>query len=273
MSNAPVFPSLLVFCLCFFSAGGAVAQWSETGEASYYADKFHGRSTASGEKYNKNDLTAAHRTLPIGSIVRITRLDNEQQVEVRINDCGPHKAGRIVDLSKAAAKKVGLLQDGLAQVRVDLIQPGEGHCACDRKKYWDLSEWATPAPEPAPAPEEVVVKPSKEEPTRPLIQETEVPIKVAPAPDPASPPVIIEMGTVLQLGAFGVQENAQKLLQRVKDQGFDTAFIKEFPNGAGSIYRVYAGTYTTREEALAAKTTLKEKLSIDGLITELKPEK
>lgn len=271
MNHTPNFLSLFVFGWCFLLATDMAAQWRETGEASYYADKFHGRPTASGEKYNKNDLTAAHRTLPIGSIVRVTRLDNEKQIEVRINDCGPHKKDRIIDLSKAAAKKVGLLHDGVAQVRVDLVQPGEGHCACDRKKYWDLSEWATPEPEPAH--EEMVVKPSKEAPARPVAQETEVPVKVTPAPKPETAPVIIEMGTVLQLGAFGVEANAQKLLENVKKEGFEKAFIKEFPNGAGAIFRVYAGTYANREAALEAKAVLKNKMGIDGLVTELKPEK
>jgi rare lipoprotein A len=85
----------------------AAAQWTwqETGNASYYADKFHGRSTASGERYNKNELTAAHRTLPMGSIVRVTHARNGQSVEVRINDCGPHRAGRVIDLSKSCGRK------------------------------------------------------------------------------------------------------------------------------------------------------------------------
>lgn len=92
----------------------------EKGEASYYADKFHGRPTASGEKYNKKSFTAAHRTLPFGTKVRVTNVKNGKSVDVTINDRGPFKAGRVIDLSRAAAEKIGLIQDGVAQVTVEV---------------------------------------------------------------------------------------------------------------------------------------------------------
>lgn len=93
----------------------------ETGEASYYADKFHGRPTASGEKYNKKAFTAAHKTLPFGTKVRVTNTANGKSVDVIINDRGPFKKGRIIDLSRAAAQKIGLLQSGVAKVTVEQL--------------------------------------------------------------------------------------------------------------------------------------------------------
>ena len=93
----------------------------EKGQASYYADKFHGRATASGEKYDKRKMTGAHRTLPFGSVVRVTNTANGKSVDVRINDRGPFKAGRIVDVSRAAAEKLGMIQAGVINCTMEVI--------------------------------------------------------------------------------------------------------------------------------------------------------
>lgn len=92
------------------SAGG------EVGVASYYADRFHGRRTASGERYDRNAFTAAHRRLPFGTHVQVINLDNGNTVDVRINDRGPFVKGRVIDLSHAAAKKLGMLRKGVVKV-------------------------------------------------------------------------------------------------------------------------------------------------------------
>ncbi|MDP3164858.1 septal ring lytic transglycosylase RlpA family protein [Hydrogenophaga sp.] len=88
----------------------------ERGGASWYGEPFHGRRTASGEIFNMNELTAAHKTLPFGTRVRVRNLATGQDVLVRINDRGPHVRGRIIDLSRAAAAQVGLLRTGTATV-------------------------------------------------------------------------------------------------------------------------------------------------------------
>lgn len=90
----------------------------EVGMASYYADRFHGRTTASGERYDRQALTAAHRRLPFGTRVKVTRLDDGRMVIVRINDRGPFVRGRVIDLSYAAAKKLDMLRRGVVKVRV-----------------------------------------------------------------------------------------------------------------------------------------------------------
>jgi len=91
---------------------------AEEGSASYYADSLSGNPTASGEPYDKNALTAAHRTLAFDTMVQVTNLDNGKSVVVRINDRGPHAKNRIIDVSGAAAKQLGLMDSGSAKVRL-----------------------------------------------------------------------------------------------------------------------------------------------------------
>lgn len=95
---------------------------SETGLASWYGDPYHGRATASGETYNMNEMTAAHRTLAFQSWVRVTNLENNRVTSVRITDRGPFIAGRIIDLSRAAADAIDMLGSGTALVRVEVVQ-------------------------------------------------------------------------------------------------------------------------------------------------------
>lgn len=99
--------------------------WRQTGIASWYGEPFHGRRTASGEVYDMESMTAAHRTLPLGTMVRVENRDNGRWVEVRINDRGPFVGGRIVDLSRAAARRLDMLGPGTARVQVTVIQAVE----------------------------------------------------------------------------------------------------------------------------------------------------
>ncbi len=92
------------------------------GIASFYGTKFNGRRTASGEKFNNSALTAAHLSLPFGSLVKVTNMRNGKTVVVRINDRGPHVKGRIIDLSKAAAKKIGIGRAGTARVSLEVLK-------------------------------------------------------------------------------------------------------------------------------------------------------
>ncbi|QXH46010.1 septal ring lytic transglycosylase RlpA family protein [Pseudomonas xanthosomatis] len=111
--------------LAFFSALAGCAShdidprgYDQSGTASYYGARHHGKRTASGEPFNQHGLTAAHRSLPFGTRVLVTNLSNQQSVVVRINDRGPHTRGRLIDLSRAAAEKIGMLRSGTARVRV-----------------------------------------------------------------------------------------------------------------------------------------------------------
>ncbi|MCI0747222.1 MAG: septal ring lytic transglycosylase RlpA family protein [Verrucomicrobia subdivision 3 bacterium] len=99
----------------------ATAGKVQMGEASFYDNKFHGRRTASGERYDKSRLTAAHRTYPFGTTLRVTHLGNRRTVIVRVNDRGPFARGRIIDLSLAAARRLEMIRSGTARVKVEII--------------------------------------------------------------------------------------------------------------------------------------------------------
>lgn len=139
---------LLFFAIC--TAGVVLAQ-TQTGKASFYADKFEGSPTASGEKYKHSKLTAAHKTLPFGTKVRVTNLANNETVDVTINDRGPYVDGRVIDLSKSAAEKLGFINQGLADVKLDVIDAGDGrtspkgegpvtieHVTVEEKEFYDF---------------------------------------------------------------------------------------------------------------------------------------
>lgn len=113
------FKSLMLLSSILFLFGFQVAE--DYGQASYYSDKYQGRATASGELYDKNKLTCAHKTFPFGTILKVTRLDNKKSVRVRVNDRGPFVSGRIVDLSRKAAVKVDLITAGTAKVKIEVV--------------------------------------------------------------------------------------------------------------------------------------------------------
>jgi len=112
--------------LLFLFSGSIFSQATDTlykkeGVASYYAKKFHGRKTANGDMFHVDSLTAAHKTLPFGTMVRVTNLKNQKSVIVRINDRGMAGKKRVIDLSPAAAREIGMIKSGLQKVRVEEI--------------------------------------------------------------------------------------------------------------------------------------------------------
>ena len=125
---------LLTLVAALFGCGGKkpplepadVRHYTEKGKASWYGKKYHGRTTANGERYDMYAMTAAHRRLPFGSVVRVTNLDNGKSVEVRINDRGPFVKGRIIDLSYTAARKLDMIGPGVVPVKIKVIgnRPG-----------------------------------------------------------------------------------------------------------------------------------------------------
>ena len=102
-----------------------VSSFSQTGKASWYGNQFHGRKTSSGERYNMNALSAAHKTLPIPSYARVTNMQNGKSVIVRVNDRGPFHGNRVIDVSRAAAQQLGFINQGTANVKVEQIIPGQ----------------------------------------------------------------------------------------------------------------------------------------------------
>jgi len=115
---------LLLLLMTLFTACSAEPETPSpaTGLASYYADKFQGRKTASGERFDQNKKTAAHRTLPFGTMVKVTNTKNGKSVTVRINDRGPFVKGRIIDLSRSAFKRIGNPASGVIPVRLEIVR-------------------------------------------------------------------------------------------------------------------------------------------------------
>jgi len=145
--------TFIVFFICGIAS---ISAQNQTGKASFYADKFEGHPTANGEKYKHSKLTAAHKTLPFGTKVRVTNLSNNKTVEVIINDRGPYVDGRIIDLSRSAAETLDFIQQGLAEVSIEVIDPGDGKgggqvqlidkVAVDEKEFYDFEiERLTPS--------------------------------------------------------------------------------------------------------------------------------
>ena len=116
----------LVGCGTLCNSGMINTGDTQIGMASWYGGKFHGRITTNGERYNMYKITAAHRTLPFGTLVRATNLKNDKSVIVRINDRGPWIPDRVIDLSYGAAKKIEMTEDGVARVRLDIINEQSG---------------------------------------------------------------------------------------------------------------------------------------------------
>ena len=140
--------------------------YDNVGIASWYGEKFHGRKTATGEIYNMNDLTAAHKTLPLNSMVHVENLENGRTLIIRVNDRGPFATGRIIDLSKASAKALGTMSGGLARVRVRYIGPADPNAAGGPIALPPVMQEAVPVM-PTPQPEifeNIVEAPSFNEP-------------------------------------------------------------------------------------------------------------
>ncbi|MDC7127412.1 MAG: septal ring lytic transglycosylase RlpA family protein [Spirochaetales bacterium] len=116
----------LIFLIILISVTAIPVFAFESGQASWYGGKFQGRKTANGEIFDTNKLTAAHKTLPFNTIVKVTNLKNNKVVQVRINDRGPFVEGRIIDLSRAAAEKIGMSRSGIANVKLEIVSLPHG---------------------------------------------------------------------------------------------------------------------------------------------------
>ena len=226
--------------------------YDETGIASWYGAQFHGRTTANGEVFDRNGLTGAHPTLPLPSNVRVTNLQNGRSVVVRVNDRGPYKNGRIIDLSERAAELLGYRLAGTARVRVtylgraDLNGPGLAPPSEQTPVEVATAVPAAPTTEVAAAPLAPVVG----VPTAPPVTTTELP---APVAQPATPiaraaaavtgqvtsvPVPPITSIYVQVGAFTVIENAHRVEARLRSLG---AKISSAVSGGKTIYRVRIG--------------------------------
>ncbi len=193
----------------------------ERGVASWYGTKFHGRRTSSGEAYDMYKYTAAHKTLPLPSYVQVTNLSNGQSTVVRVNDRGPFKAGRIIDLSYVAAHKLGLHNTGTAPVEIRVLTPGE--------RQAELA--STPAP-------------GRATPSAPA----------SGAGSGTSPAAVKAPTFFVQAGAFGDAHRARQRAELVRPMTSETVAVQTGQNGR--LHRVRIGPLATRALAEALLETL-----------------
>jgi rare lipoprotein A len=194
----------------------------ESGIASWYGAPYHGRRTSSGEVYDMEQLTAAHRTLPFDTLVEVTDLDNGKRVEVRITDRGPFVDGRIIDLSRAAAREIDMLGPGTARVTLKVIATSARA----------LAPVLAPAPTAAPAPT-----------TAPAPAPTPT---AAPAPAEKAPPEIEPPAPryAVQAGAFFDRERAESFRSSLAANYPDTRLVEAAP-----VWRVLVGRQMTLDAA------------------------
>ena len=261
-------------------------QYAETGIASWYGPGFHGKSTANGETYDQHDRTAAHRTLQMPSVLRVTNLENGQYTVVRVNDRGPFARSRIIDVSQVAAEELGMTRNGTARVRIDQLEaeslavkqiaingggPDEQRAAIEK---------STAGGRAAPAPAAVAQAPPPAPPPPPIASPPVPTPAVAvyssgPAVEPAAPPgwggrvgggsapsiaSTASAATVpppasgfaggafyVQTGAFSTAGNAEK--QRGQMTSYGSAEISQASAAGRDVYRVRLGPYSTQEAA------------------------
>ena len=253
----------------------------ETGVASWYGPGFHGKSTANGERYDQTERTAAHRTLQMPSIVRVTNLDNGLSTVVRINDRGPFARSRVIDLSRTAAQELDIIRSGTGRVRIDQMTaeslavkdvaiggggPAEQYAAVAQLASGQRAAPAQPpvqvaaSPQPVAAPVPVV---QAVWPTNPQASA----IETAPARGSGrgnSGPTIASLAAVtpaagsltsvpptsgfyVQTGAFATPENAER--QRGAVRSYGASEISQGSAGGREVYRVRLGPYTTSDAA------------------------
>lgn len=202
------------------------------GVGSWYGEQFHNRRTANGEIFDMDAVSAAHKTLPLPSLVEVTNLDNGRKMVVRVNDRGPFVDNRIIDLSRAAADKLGYRRQGVARVRVRYIGPAP-KTAFDSRHYAQAPQQrspVTPAPRQAPTQDAAPLAWPDEPP----------PVRVQVLPSR-------ESGFRIQAGAFSSRENAERAVAQLQSAG--RAVIEPMARASGTLYRV---TVSAGEDELSA---------------------
>ena len=240
---------------------------TETGTASWYGPGFHGKSTANGEQYDQADRTAAHRTLQMPCVIRVTNLENGLSTTVRVNDRGPYARSRILDVSRATAESLGMIGKGTARIRIDQLPaesmavkevamngggPAEQEAAAARVSHGAPAQAAPPtmmvAQAPAPTPVQTPMQ---------IPVQTYVPAEpVQPASfggGSAAGPSITSLanhppgGYYVQTGAFSTMSNAER--QRGLITSYGTTEISQGAAAGREVFRVRVGPYTTSDAA------------------------
>ncbi len=234
--------------------------YDETGIASWYGEDFHGKNTANGELYNMDALTAAHRTLPLPVIARVTNLENGRSLLVRVNDRGPYARGRIIDLSRRAAQLLGVYEKGTARVRVQYegraeiggappnggvetasSLPSDVHAApMDNVARGELA----PPPGAEAAPPRTTAAPVRVASTAPVAG---APSELVPDGVVTTVPVPARTQLWVQAGAFQARQNADRLVGRLSRVG--AARVSSISQNGKALYRVRFGPLANVDDA------------------------
>jgi rare lipoprotein A len=216
--------------------------YDRVGTASWYGADFHGLKTANGEVFDMNRISAAHPTLPLPSMVRVTNLENGRSIVLRVNDRGPFAGDRLIDLSRAAARELGYERNGLAKVRVQFVQIADGQQPAPTK-----ASRLPPGPPPQPEPEPVIVAASSPATTAPLPVEVAAREVVPAAPVAAAMPGCAAGSWMVQVGAFADSASLRSVVSEVEALGqvrIEPAFA-----GATAVARIRLGPLATRDRA------------------------
>ena len=252
----------------------ANAQQEELGLASFYSDLFQGKPTASGELYDTDKMTAAHKTLPFGTTIKVTRLDNGKSVKVTVNDRGPYISGRIVELSRAAAEKIDLVKDGVTRVKVEVVS--------DKTSEKD----AVTSSKPSSSKKETVTAKGGQTKTAKKVEKKSSPKPKAVAVKSASSgkgksstsaglyEVSLKRedmkGFGVQVAAFKSEDAMFKKVEELKSQWFDKVLVSVAESKDGSkLYKIILGSFATKNEAEEYKKNLKKNKKMDGFVVDL----
>jgi len=240
--------------------------YDQTGIASWYGPGFAGHATASGEEYDQDALTAAHKTLPMPTLVRVTNLENGRQIQLRINDRGPFVNDRIIDLSRRGAQLLGMINNGTAKVRVQIMPEESRQLALGL----GAGEEGVPKPTAAPAPQVSTQALAAAPTVQPTVPPPAPVIAAAPAPAPSSPTPPISVGLsgvplpqpspkvvqqpvhptniFIQAGSFLQVANAEHLKDKLSRK-VGAARVIPVQVGAQKFYRVRVGPIATVDQA------------------------
>ena len=215
-----------------------------SGTASWYGTKFHGQNTANGEVYDLYGMSAAHKTLPLPSYVKVTNLDNGKAVILRVNDRGPFYSDRIIDLSYAAAKKLGYAETGTARVKVEGIDP---------------QAWWAQRGRPAPL---MLNEPKVAQNTAPTVSTGKVEQWTPPAQQHAADVVPVSpmakgQGTYLQVGAFANPDAAELLRSKLSGMVSTPVFISSIVRNQQTLHRVRLGPIASAGEVAQTQNSVR----------------
>ncbi len=247
-----------VSAILFVTTAQAQTQigFKDKGHASYYASKFQGRKTANGEKYQNEELTAAHRTLPFNTMLKVTNTANGKEVVVRVNDRGPFSKHRLLDLSQAAARQLDMIRTGTAKVTIEVIGIDRMVVPPDEERPFMIME-------PLAARKAQFTPPA--------------PRKELPGLHPSSSGFLpghcySQWGSPKSPGGYGVQVGSYTKLEHAKDvcrelsaKKMDSLFIAVDHTQGNVLYRVVAGDFAQRREATSYLKTLQAS-GFDGFI-------